>query len=229
MKDDLLKVISLQFATRDGITPADIVEGRAPFTDPWFKDSLTVLKEMYDKGYLPKNFWTIGGTDGRMSYATGKMPQKFGYYWDVDTHKEMGMPYEIQAVASMPDFTNGKASKPYKIMGVSSFMVSKKTKYADTVIDFLKFMTNEENQDDLAYKYFGKYPNGMPVVNKNVKLSDYAMQYMNDISTGIGTPYSFMDSSLKSKEIIDATLPLFMEGKITLDQAALEFDKLRAK
>jgi raffinose/stachyose/melibiose transport system substrate-binding protein len=78
MKDDLLNVISLQFATRDGITPADIVEGRAPFTDPWFKDSLTVFKEMYDKGYLPKNFWTIGGTDGRMSYATGKMPQKLG-------------------------------------------------------------------------------------------------------------------------------------------------------
>ena len=229
MKDDLLNVISLQFATRDGITPFDIAEGRAPFTDPWFKESLTVLKEMYDKGYLPKNFWTIGGTDGRMAYAQAKMPQKFGFYWDVDTHKEMGMAYEIQAVASMPDFTGGKVSKPYKIMGISSFMVSSQTKNADTVMDFLKFLTNDENQDDLAYKYFGKYPNGMPVVNKNVKLSEYALEYMKDIATGIGTPYSFMNASLKSGEIIDSTLPLLMEGKITVDEAALEFDKLREK
>lgn len=229
MKDDLLNVISLQFAARDGITPFDIVEGRAPFTDPWFKESLTILKEMYDRGYLPKNFWTIGGTDGRMSYAQEKMPQKFGFYWDVDTHKEMGMPYEIQGVASMPNFTGVADLKPYKMMGVFSFMVSSQTKNIDTVVDFLKFLTNDENQDDLAYKYFGRYPNGMPVVNKSVKLSDYALQYLDDVATGIGTPYTFMNASLKSNEIIDTTIPLLMEGKITVDQAAVEMDKLREK
>ena len=229
MKVSLLNVISLQFATRDGITPYDIVDGKVPFTDPWFKESLTIFKEMYDRGYLPKNFWTIGGTEGRMSYSQGKMPQKFGYYWDVDTHKDMGMPYEIQGVAGMPDFTGGKVSKPYKIMNVAGYMVSSQTKHADTVMDFLKFVTNAENQDDLAFKYFGRYPNGMPVVNKSVKLSEYALEYMNDIATGIGTPLSFMSASLKSDEIADATLPLLMEGKITVDQAALEFDKFREK
>ncbi|MDO8686101.1 MAG: extracellular solute-binding protein, partial [Clostridiales bacterium] len=165
MKDDLLNVFTLQFAARDKITPFDIVEGRAKFTDPWFKDGLTLLKDMYDRGYLPKNFWTIGGTDGRMAYATGKMPQKFGFYWDVDTHKDMGMPYDIQGVASMPDFTGVKGLKPYKIMAISGFMVSSQTKNADTALDFLKFLTNDDNQDDLAYKHFGRYPNGMPVVN----------------------------------------------------------------
>jgi raffinose/stachyose/melibiose transport system substrate-binding protein len=227
MKDDFLMMLTMQFSARDKISQYDIMEGKVSFLDPWFKDSLTLFKDIYDRGYLPKNFWTIGGTDGRMAYATGKMPQKFGFFWDVDTHKDMGMPYENQAVASLPNFTGVKGLKVYKIMGVSAFMVSSQVKNPDTALDFLKFLTNTENQDDMAYKYFGRYPNGMPVVNKNVELSPYALQYMNDLATGIGSVVGFMNVSLKTQEVLDATIPQLMEGKMTVDQVAQEFEKIR--
>lgn len=229
MMDDFLAAIALQFEAKYNINPFDVVQGKVAFTDPWFKDSLSIMKEMYVKGYLPKNFWTIGGTEGRMAYSTGKMPMKFGYYWDVDTHKDMGMPYENQAVASLPNFTGSDNIKLYKQVGPSTYMVSKKCANPEAAVDFLKYMTNVENQDDMAYKYFGRYPNGMPVVNKDVKLSDYAQKYLDDISSGIGTTFSPTNVSLKYTEVITAQLPLFMEDKITLDQIAAEFDKLRSK
>jgi ABC-type glycerol-3-phosphate transport system substrate-binding protein len=189
MGDDFLAALSLQFAAKYGIKPFDIVEGKVPFTDPWFKDALAVYKEMYVKGYLPKNFWTIGGTDGRMAYSQGKMVMKHGFFWDVDTHKDMGMPYDNQGVASLPNFTDKEGINLYKQVAVFAFMVSSKCRNPETAVNFLKFLTNEENQDDMAYKYFGRYPNGMPVVNKNVELSEYALKYIVDLAKGNGTVY----------------------------------------
>jgi raffinose/stachyose/melibiose transport system substrate-binding protein len=227
MISSLIAAISLQFAARDGIEPFDITSGDVPFTDPWFKDTLELIKDMYVRGYLPKQFWTIGGTDGRMAYSQGKMPMKFGFYWDVDTHKDMGMPYENQGVASLPNFTGKSDITLYKSVFAATFMISNQCKNPDTAVDFLKFLTNTENQDDMAYKYFGRYPNGMPVVNKNVKLSDYANEYMNDIASGKGTAFNPANVSLKYTEVINSNIPLFMEDKMTLDELVEEFDKLR--
>ena len=105
--------------------------------------------------------------------------------------------------------------------------MSKATKSPEQAVGFVRFMTNTDNQDDMAYKYFGRYPNGMPTVNKAVKLSPYAMSYVNDVASGVATPYYSGDLSLKFPDLWMQQLPLLMQGKATVEQVAAEFEKLR--
>jgi maltose-binding protein MalE len=160
-------------------------------------------------------------------YATGKAAMRFGFFWDVDTQKEMGMPYENQGVAAFPNITGQDNLKVYKLLTMTGMMVSKGSKHPDVAVDVIKFMTNAQNQQEMSYKYFGKEPNGMPAINKAVKLSDYAMQYVNDLAKGITTPYGIADVSLKYNDALMAQIPLLMQGKVGVAQAAAEIDKVR--
>ena len=229
LSDDLLNVFAWQFAAKYSVKPYDVVQGKVPLTDPWFTDSLRLFKDLYDKGYLPQNFWTVSGTEGRTGYATAKMAMRFGFFWDVDTQKDMGMPYENQGVAAFPNMTGVAGLKVYKNLAVQGVMVAKATKYPDVAADFVHFMVNRDNQDDMAYKYFGRYPNGMTTVNKAVKLSDYAKSYVNDLAQGTATPYYIGDVSLKLGDVWMQQLALLMQGKATVEQVAAEMDKLRGK
>jgi raffinose/stachyose/melibiose transport system substrate-binding protein len=227
MTNDYLTVIAWQFAAKYGVSPYDIVRGKVPFTDPWFTDALTLLKQMYDKGYLPKNFWSIGGTDGRMLYSTGKTATRLGFFWDVDTQKDMGMPYENQAVAPVPNFTGDPSVKVYETVNLTGLMIYKDTKVADAAADFVQFMTNSDNQSDMSYKYFGREPNGMTPIDKSVPLSDYAKQYFAALAQGVSTPYLVSDVALKAQDLISSQIPLLMQGSKTVQQVAAAFEALR--
>ena len=227
MSDDLLNVFTWQFAAKYNVKAYDVVQGKVPMTDPWFVDSLKFYKDMNDRGYLPPNFWAMGGTEGRTGYATSKMAMRFGFYWDVDTQKDMGMPYDNQGVAAFPNITGTSGLKVYKTLSLQGVMVSKATKSPEHAVGFVRFMTNKDNQDDMAYKYFGRYPNGMPTVNKAVKLSPYALSYIGDIASGVATPYYVGDVSLKFGDVWMQQLPQLMQGKVTAEQVAAEFEKLR--
>jgi len=227
MSDDLLNVFAWQFAAKYNVKAYDIVQGKVPMTDPFFMDALKFYKDMNDRGYLPPNFWAMGGTEGRTGYATSKMAMRFGFYWDVDTQKDMGMPYDNQGVAAFPNVTGTTGLKVYKTLALQGVMVSKATKNPEQAVGFVRFMTNKDNQDDMAYKYFGRYPNGMPTVNKAVKLSPYAMSYINDVAQGVATPYYIGDISLKFPDLWMQQLQLLMQGKATVEQVAAEFEKLR--
>ncbi len=227
LTDDLLNVFAWQFAAKYGVKPYDVATGKVPFTAPWFTDSLRVFQDMYAAGYLPPNFWSVGGTEGRTGYATGKMAMRFGFFWDVDTHKDMGMPYENQGVAAFPNITGQDNLKVYKLLTMTGMMVSRAGKNPDVAVDVVKFMTNAQNQQEMSYRYFGKEPNGMPAINKAVKLSDFAMQYINDLGRGITTPYGIADVSLKYNDALMAQIPLLMQGKISVEQAAAEIEKVR--
>ena len=113
MSDDFFNILSLQYATRDGVKPIDLAKGTVPFNSKTIVDALKLFKELYDKGYLARNFWSVGGTDGRMGYAQGKYALKMGFFWDVYTHKDMGMPYENQGVAPFPNLAGVK--NPYRV------------------------------------------------------------------------------------------------------------------
>ena len=227
MSDDLLNVFAWQFAAKYKVNPYDVVQGKVPLTDPFMVDALKFYKGANDRGYLPPNFWAMGGTEGRTGYATSKMAMRFGFYWDVDTQKDMGMPYDNQGVAAFPNITGVAGLKVYKTLALQGVMVSKDTKSPEHAVGFVRFMTSKENQDDMAYKYFGRYPNGMPTVNKAVKLSPYALSYINDVSSGIATPYYIGDVSLKFGDVWMQQLPLMMQGKATPEQVAAELEKLR--
>ena len=115
----------------------------------------------------------------------------------------------------------------YKTLSLQGVMVSKATKSPEHAVGFVRFMTSKDNQDDMAYKYFGRYPNGMPTVNKAVKLSPYALSYIGDIASGVATPYYVGDVSLKFGDVWMQQLPQLMQGKVTAEQVAAEFEKLR--
>ncbi len=227
MSDDLLNLFAWQFAAKYKVKAYDIVQGKVPLTDPYFVDALKFYKELNDRGYLPPNFWAMGGTEGRTGYATSKMAMRFGFYWDVDTQKDMGMPYDNQGVAAFPNITGAAGLKVYKTLSLQGVMVSKDTKSPEHAVGFVRFMTSKENQDDMAYKYFGRYPNGMPTVNKSVKLSPYALSYIGDVAAGVATPYFIGDVSLKFGDVWMQQLPLLMQGKATVEQVAAELEKLR--
>jgi raffinose/stachyose/melibiose transport system substrate-binding protein len=229
LSDDLLNVFAWQFAAKYNVKAYDVIQGKVPLTDPWFTDSLKLFKDLYDKGYLPPNFWSVSGTEGRTGYSTAKMAMRFGFFWDVDTQKDMGMPYENQGVAAFPNMTGVAGLKVNKTMAVQGLSVYKGTKFPEVAADFVRFLTSRDVQDDMAFKYFGRYPNGMPTVNKAVKLSDYAKAYVNDIGSGVATPYYIGDVSLKFGDVWGQQVPLLMQGKATVEQVAAEIEKLRGK
>lgn len=227
MKDELLDIFAFQFASKYGVNINDVIAGKVSFNQPWFIDAVTFFKDMYDKGYLPKEFWSIGGTDGRMAYAQGTMPMKMGYFNDVETHKDMGMPYENQGVAVFPNITGDDNITTYRRIKLRSYMVAKDCENPDVAVDFIKYMLNEENQEYNAYNCTGREPNGIPTSNKNVKTSNYVEQYLKEYNAGTPINNTLLGISVKSKELYSTHIPKLMLGEITPEDFAIEMDKLR--
>jgi len=224
MSDDFFNIISLQFTAKDGLNPYGLSSGTAPFNSKTIIEALKLYKEMYDKGYLARNFWSIGGTDGRMGYAQGKHAMKMGFFWDVYTHKDMGMPFENQGVAPFPNLVGGKINRPVTVFG---FFVTKTTKYPKECAKWLKFLSDEYAQTQCANKYFGGAL-GMPVVNRKVVYpSDYTKVYADQVKGG--TPYNIFAFNPQVWDYWSANIGALMQGQKTVEQFADGLEALRAK
>lgn len=225
MSDDFFNVISLQFAARDGIIPIDLAKGKVPFNSKTIVDSLKQFKELYDLGYLARNFWSVGGTDGRMGYSQGKYAFKMGFFWDVYTHQEMGMPFENQGVAPFPNLSGAKT--PYRVVGIFGFMVTKTTKYPKESAKFVRYLTEERAQSLCANKYFGGVL-GMPMANRKVKYSSpYTKVYADEMKNGAA--FNMFSFAPQIFDVWSASIGPVMEGKKTVEQLANELEAVRAK
>ena len=225
MSDDFMNILTLQFAARDGVKPIELAKGTVAFNSKTIVDALKQFKEMYDKGYLARNFWSVGGTDGRMGYAQGKYALKMGFFWDVYTHKDMGMPFENQGVAPFPNLVGAK--KIYRVATMSGTIVTKTTKYPKECTKFLRFMSDEYAQSMCANKYFGGSL-GMPVVNKKVTYpSEYTKTYANELVNG--TSFTIFSFAPQVYDAWSASIGPIMLGQKTVEQFANELEAVRVK
>lgn len=229
MMDEFIDIIAFQFIAKYGVNIYDVLDGKVSFNEPWYIDTMTFVKNMYDKGYLPVNFWDIGGNDGRLAYATGLMPMKMGYFNDVDTHYDLGMPYENQGVAVFPNITGDNDLATYTRIKLRSYMVSSTCAHPDVAVDFLKFMLNSEHQNYNATQGYGKEPNRFPSAYTYVEMSDYAKKYLEEYSYGIGVNGSLLTVSLKMGEAYKTNIPLLMLGDLTVEECVKLIDTVRTE
>ena len=226
MSDDFFNILCLQYATRDGVKPVDLSKGTVPFNSKTIVDALKLFKELYDKGYLARNFWSVGGTDGRMGYAQGKHALKMGFFWDVYTHKDMGMPFENQGVAPFPNLVGVK--NPFRVAAIFGFFVTKTTKYPKESVKFVRYLTEERAQSLCATnKYFGGAL-GMPMANRKVAYpSPYTKVYAEELKNG--TPFTMFSFAPQMWDTWSANIGGVMEGKKTVEQLVNDLEALRVK
>ena len=225
MSDDFFNLICLQFVARDGVKPVDLAYGKVPFNSKTIVDTLKQFKELYDKGYLARNFWSVGGTDGRMGYSQGKYVFKMGWFWDVYTHRDMGMPLENQGAASFPNLVGVK--NIYRLVSVPGFFVTKTSKYPAECVKFLRFLSEEEAQKAASSKYFGGEL-GMPMVNKKlVYPSEYTQVYTVQFKNG--TAYNIFGYDPQIADLWTANVSAIMLGQKTPEQFAGEWEALRLR
>jgi len=225
MMDEMTDILVLDYASRDGISPKDIVLGNVPFNSRFVVDALDNFREMYVKGYFPQDCYTLGGSDGRKQYSSGVMATKMGYFGDVYVHHEYGMSYENQGVHPFPIMSG--AQKKWRPGIVGGCFVVGETKHPEACIKFLKFLTSKEMQKRLV-EVRGTKEIGYPLANRFVaEMSDYAASYATDLEHH--TSYTFCNFNPEMTDILVENVPDLVHGRISPEELAEKFEALRKR
>ena len=123
-------------------------EGKVPYTDADWVKVLSLFKEMKDRQILVEGAVTMVSKNAEQTFANERAAYAFNGSWCVNVYK--GMNPGLDYGAMLPPRVSEKF--PMKIWGGggSSFMVNHQSFRRTSAIQFLKWLTEEEQQSYLA-------------------------------------------------------------------------------
>ena len=126
----------------------DTFRGKVPYTDPDWLTVLGLFDEMRQKDMLASGVVTMVNKTAEQMFATGKAAFAMNGSWCVNVYR--GMNPDLNYGVMMPPAYS--KSHPMKIWGGagSSFMVNAKSKHLQQVVDFLRWLSEPEQQAYLA-------------------------------------------------------------------------------
>ncbi len=118
--------------------------GEVPYTDPDWIKVFEVFKDMKDKGALVDGIVTKPNKFAEQDFALERAAFAFNGSWCVNVYHDMNPKLEYGAM--MPPAVNDKL--PMRIWGGagSSFVVNNASKHKSLAVDFLKWLTAQEQQ-----------------------------------------------------------------------------------
>ncbi|MFC1621361.1 ABC transporter substrate-binding protein [Candidatus Omnitrophota bacterium] len=145
----------------------DTVRGKVPYTDPDWVKVFDLFRQMRDEGLLASGIVTMVNKTAEQLFANSKAAFAFNGSWCVNVYN--GMNPDLDYGAMLPP----KASDNYPMMiwggAGSSFMVNKKSANTEKAIEFLKWLTDREQQTFLLQK------------TKNAPSNKYSLEGMPEI------------------------------------------------
>lgn len=131
------------------------IKGQVPYTDPDWIKVLSIFRQMRESGILIEGLVTMINKTAEQLFANGKAVFAFNGSWCVNVYQRMNP--ELDYAAFLPPKTSD--SYPMSIWGGagSSFVVNARSKNKQEAVNFLKWLT-ELNQQ----AYLSRVTNNLP-------------------------------------------------------------------
>ncbi|MCM8792428.1 MAG: extracellular solute-binding protein [Candidatus Omnitrophica bacterium] len=148
------------------------IKGEIPYTDPDWIKVLTLFKRMQDEGLLYNGIVTFINKTAEQLFANEKAVFAFNGSWCVNVYKGMNpnLDYGVMLPPKVSD------NYPRSIWGGagSSFMVNAKSNVKKEAIEFLKWLTEKEQQIFLSKTTFNLPANKDSVIDIHPRLAEFA-------------------------------------------------------
>jgi raffinose/stachyose/melibiose transport system substrate-binding protein len=124
------------------------IKGDLPYTDPDWIKVLTFFKEMQDAGVLYNGIVTTGNKNSEQLFANERAVFAFNGSWCVNVYR--GMNPDLNYGVMLPPKVSDEFPRSIWGGAGSSFMVNAKSRNVSEAINFLKWLTEEDQQVYLA-------------------------------------------------------------------------------
>ena len=128
----------------------DTIRGIVPYTDPDWIRVFDLFREMRDKGVLAGGVVTMVNKTAEQLFANNRACFAFNGSWCVNVYE--GMNPHLDYGVMLPPRVSDRFSMMIWGGAGSSFMVNKRSENFEEAIDFLKWLTDTEQQVFLARK-----------------------------------------------------------------------------
>ena len=199
------------------------IRGEVPYTDPDWIKVLTLFKDMQESGVFAKGIVTMINKTAEQLFATEKAVFAFNGSWCVNVYK--GMNPNLEYAAMLPP----KASErfPMAIWGGagSSFMVNARSSKKEEAVEFLRWLTDVDQQ-----AYLAEITNNLPA-NKNCisKTPGILESFAKNIGY-VTHPNAWMVSEFSLvTEALDKGIQAIIIGEKTPQQVAADVQRIKER
>ncbi len=199
------------------------IEGKVPYTDADWIKVFSLFKQMQDAGILADGVVTMINKTAEQLFATGKAVFAFNGSWCVNVYK--GMNPGLDYAAMLPPKVSN--SYPMSIWGGagSSFMVSARSTNKQEAVNFLKWLTDKDQQ-----AYLAESTSNLPA-NKEClgNIPAILTQFADDIELSTHPNVWGVSEFPAVIEAFDKGIQMIILGEKTPEQAAQEVQKIKER
>jgi len=198
-------------------------EGKVPYTDPDWVRVLSLFKEMADQQILVEGAVTMVNKTAEQTFANERAAFAFNGSWCVNVYK--GMNPNLEYAAILPPRITSK--HPMKVWGGAggSFVVNNKSFRRGSAIQFLKWLTQEEQQ-----AYFAGQTENLPANKKSVaQISPILSQFAADMDNTTHPNIYPVHEDHEVIEAFDKGIQSILIDEKTPEAVAAEVQKVKEK
>ncbi len=197
--------------------------GEVPYTDPDWIEIFSLFKRMADEGVLAMGIVAMNNKDAEQNFANNRAGFAFNGSWCVNVYQGMNPDLDY-GVMFMPRVSD---KHPMLIWGGagSSLMVNARSENREKAVEFLKWLTDDEQQAYLAEATNNLPANKSCLGNINPILSQFAQAMENTTHPNIWPVHE------KSSVVETFTIGLqsIVLGKKTPEQVAFEVQEVKER
>ena len=198
-------------------------EGKVSYMDPDWIRVLSLFKEMADQKILVEGAVTMVSKSAEQTFANERAAYTFNGSWCVNVYKTMNPDLDYSAM--LPPRVSTK--HPMKIWGGagSSFVVNNQSFRRANAIQFLKWLTKEEQQSTLAAE-----TENLPANKKSLgRLSKILTRFANDMSHSTHPNVFPVHEDAEVTVALDKGIQSILIGEKTPAEIAQEVEKVKEK
>ncbi len=201
----------------------DTYRGKVPYTDPDWIKVFSLFKQMADQKIMVEGAVTMVNKSAEQAFANERAAYAFNGSWCVNVYK--GMNPNLQYSPILPPVVN--SANPMRIWGGAgtSLMVNAKSPRKEAAIQFLKWLTAEDQQAFLAEK-----TENLPS-NKNSlsKISAVLAQFVDDMDNATHPNVYPVHELPPVSEAFDKGIQSILIGEKTPEEVAAEVQRIKLK
>jgi ABC-type glycerol-3-phosphate transport system substrate-binding protein len=199
------------------------IKGELPYTDPDWLQVLTLFKQMQDSGVLANGLVTMINKTAEQLFANEKAVFAFNGPWCVNVYRKMNP--NLNYAAMLPPKASDKY--PMAIWGGagSSFMVNARSKNKEEAVNFLKWLTDNEQQAFLA-----EATNNLPANKESLKnIPPILVQFADDMELTTHPNIWGISEFPMVIETFDKGIQSIIIGEKTPEQVASEVQEIKER
>ncbi|UCG35348.1 MAG: sugar ABC transporter substrate-binding protein [Candidatus Omnitrophota bacterium] len=199
------------------------IKGEVSYTDPDWIKVFSLFSQLKDSNILISDITTLINKESEDLFSQGKAAFSFNGSWSVNVYKQLAPDLEF-AFFPLPSVSKRFPAKIWGGAG-SSFMISAKSPNLKEAVDFLKWLTAQEQQSFLV-----KETNNLPAVKGCEEILPPILAMLLDDFDILTHPNTWPDNEdTRVLEIMNQGLQQIVMGSKTAQEVAREIQEVKER